>query len=71
MYIFFQNSKSVTPKKPRVKKEFNKELEPLLRENSRKYVMFPLEYEDIWEMYKKAVASFWTTEEVNLASVSE
>ena len=41
--------------------------EPLLRENPRKYVMFPIEYPDIWQMYKKAVASFWTVEEVDLS----
>uniref|UniRef100_UPI00358DE13B ribonucleoside-diphosphate reductase subunit M2-like n=1 Tax=Myxine glutinosa TaxID=7769 RepID=UPI00358DE13B len=41
--------------------------EPLLRENPRRFVMFPIEYHDIWHMYKKAVASFWTTEEVDLS----
>ncbi|KAH7976281.1 ribonucleoside-diphosphate reductase subunit M2 [Rhipicephalus sanguineus] len=41
--------------------------EPLLRENPRRFVMFPIEYEDIWRMYKKAEASFWTVEEVDLA----
>ena len=41
--------------------------EPLLRENTRKYVMFPIEFPDIWNMYKKAVASFWTVEEVDLS----
>ena len=29
--------------------------------------MFPIQYPDIWEMYKKAEASFWTAEEVDLA----
>lgn len=38
--------------------------EPLLRENPRRFVMFPIEYPDIWQMYKKAEASFWTVEEV-------
>ena len=41
--------------------------EPLLRDNPRKYVMFPIEFPDIWQMYKKAVASFWTVEEVDLS----
>jgi len=41
--------------------------EPLLRENPRKYVMFPIEFPDIWNMYKKQVASFWTVEEVDLS----
>ena len=32
--------------------------------------MFPIQYHDIWLMYKKAEASFWTAEEVDLASDS-
>ena len=43
-----------------------KNTEPLLKENPNRYVMFPIHYKDIWEMYKKAVASFWTVEEVDL-----
>lgn len=46
--------------------ENKKNDEPLLTETNRKYVIFPIEYPDIWEMYKKAQASFWTTEEVDL-----
>jgi hypothetical protein len=38
--------------------------EPLLRENPNRFVMFPIKYQDIWRFYKKAVASFWTVEEV-------
>lgn len=40
------------------------ENEPLLRDNPRRFVIFPIEYHDIWQMYKKAEASFWTAEEV-------
>lgn len=29
--------------------------------------MFPIEYPDLWEMYKKAVSSFWTAEEIDFA----
>lgn len=46
---------------------FDPELEPLLRENPRRFVIFPIEYPDIWEKYKRAEASFWTTEEVDLS----
>lgn len=46
--------------------EFNPELEPLLKENPRRFVIFPIQWNDIWEMYKKAEASFWTVEEVDL-----
>ncbi|KAG7465840.1 hypothetical protein MATL_G00158080 [Megalops atlanticus] len=41
--------------------------EPLLRHNPRRFVIFPIEYHDIWQMYKKAEASFWTAEEVDLS----
>ncbi|XP_026969626.1 ribonucleoside-diphosphate reductase subunit M2 isoform X2 [Sagmatias obliquidens] len=43
------------------------EEEPLLKENPRRFVIFPIEYHDIWQMYKKAEASFWTAEEVDLS----
>jgi len=41
--------------------------DPLLRENPRRWVMFPIEHQQIWEMYKKHEASFWTAEEVDLS----
>ncbi|KAJ1672760.1 Ribonucleotide-diphosphate reductase (RNR), small subunit, partial [Spiromyces aspiralis] len=41
--------------------------EPLLRENPGRFVLFPVKWHDIWEMYKKAEASFWTAEEVDLS----
>ncbi|KAJ1186471.1 hypothetical protein NDU88_003252 [Pleurodeles waltl] len=37
--------------------------EPLLKKNPRRFAIFPIQYPDIWKMYKKAQASFWTTEE--------
>jgi len=40
--------------------------EPLLTENPQRFVLFPIKYDDIWEMYKKAEASFWTAEEIDL-----
>jgi len=43
------------------------EEEPLLRENPGRFVVFPIQYPDIWEFYKKAEASFWTVEEVDLS----
>lgn len=45
----------------------SKDDEPLLRENPRRFVIFPINYPDIWQMYKKAEASFWTAEEVDLS----
>merc|ERR1712115_307630 len=45
-------------------KDLNKE--PLLSENPNRFVILPIQYNDIWQMYKKAQASFWTVEEVDL-----
>lgn len=41
--------------------------EPLLQEDKSRFVLFPIKQPDIWEMYKKAEASFWTAEEIDLA----
>lgn len=46
---------------------FDPELEPLLRENPRRFVVFPIEYPDIWEKYKEAENSFWTVGEVDIS----
>uniref|UniRef100_A0A1A7YPW5 Ribonucleoside-diphosphate reductase subunit M2 n=1 Tax=Iconisemion striatum TaxID=60296 RepID=A0A1A7YPW5_9TELE len=43
------------------------EEEPLLKENPRRFVILPIQYQDIWQMYKQAEASFWTAEEVDLS----
>jgi len=43
-------------------------IEPLLRENDQRFVLFPLTYPDIWKMYKQHEASFWTAEEIDLSS---
>lgn len=40
--------------------------EPLLKENKNRFVLFPIQHDDIWQMYKKAEASFWTAEEIDL-----
>ena len=32
-----------------------------------RFVLFPIKYPEIWEMYKKAEASFWTAEEIDLS----
>jgi ribonucleoside-diphosphate reductase subunit M2 len=51
-------------------RELEKE-EPLLRPNPHRWVMFPLQNQEIWEMYKKHEASFWTAEEVDLSQDSK
>ncbi|CAG9467865.1 unnamed protein product [Pedinophyceae sp. YPF-701] len=52
---------------PRTIKYVEADNEPLLQENEDRFCMFPISYPDVWEMYKRAVASFWTVEEVDLS----
>ena len=40
--------------------------EPILKENKDRFVLFPIQKDDIWQFYKKAEASFWTAEEIDL-----
>lgn len=40
--------------------------EVLLDENKDRFVLFPIKYPKLWEMYKTAEQSFWTAEEVDL-----
>ncbi|NDB36313.1 MAG: ribonucleoside-diphosphate reductase [Flavobacteriia bacterium] len=42
-------------------------MEPILTENKNRFVLFPIEHNDIWNFYKKAEASFWTAEEIDLS----
>jgi ribonucleoside-diphosphate reductase beta chain len=44
-----------------------KKEEHILKENPGRFVLFPLKYNDIWEMYKTGEHSFWTAEEIDLA----
>lgn len=52
-----------------VKKSVSKKSskEPLLELTNDRFVLFPIQHSDIWEMYKQAEASFWTAEEIDLA----
>ena len=40
--------------------------EPLLTDNPNRFVIFPIQHDDIWNFYKKTEASFWTAEEIDL-----
>ena len=42
-------------------------VEPLLKADDSRYVMFPIKDNDIWKMYKKSVDSFWVPQEVDLS----
>ena len=39
----------------------------MLKHNPNRFVLFPIQYPAIWTMYKKAVASFWVSEEIDLS----
>lgn len=41
-------------------------IEPILAENKNRFVIFPIQHHDIWELYKNQEACFWTAEEIDL-----
>lgn len=43
------------------------EPEPLLIPDDNRFVMFPIKYEDVWQMYQKQVDCFWRPEEIDLS----
>lgn len=42
-------------------------MEPILTPNPKRFVLFPIRHDKIWQMYKQAEASFWTAEEIDLS----
>ena len=42
-------------------------MEPLLAENPNRFVLFPIQNNEVWQFYKKSQASFWTAEEIDLS----
>lgn len=44
-------------------------VEPICRSDPSRFVLFPIKHPELWDMYKKAKASFWTVEEVDLSQV--
>ena len=43
-------------------------MEPLLVSNPQRFVLFPIQHHDVWEMYKQQMACFWTVAEVDLGN---
>jgi len=41
-------------------------VEKILVENPNRFVLFPIEHEDIWKLYKQQEACIWTAEEIDL-----
>ncbi|ADV49038.1 ribonucleotide-diphosphate reductase subunit beta [Cellulophaga sp. E16_2] len=42
-------------------------IEPILQENKDRFVIFPIQHNDLWEWYKKQEACIWTAEEIDLS----
>lgn len=53
---------------PPANRKGDQQEEPLLKENPLRFVLFPVQHDAVWRQYKKAVACFWTVEEVDLGS---
>lgn len=43
-------------------------LELLLQDNPHRFVLFPIQHKHVWKFYKKAMASFWTSEEIDMGT---
>ena len=46
-------------------KETALSVEPILQPNDNRFVIFPIQHDDLWEWYKKQQACFWTAEEID------
>lgn len=42
-------------------------VEPLLQSDENRFVMFPIQHHDVWDLYKRSVDSFWKVEDVDLS----
>lgn len=42
-------------------------VEPILKPDDNRFVMFPIQHNDVWEMYKRQVDCFWRAEEIDLS----
>ena len=63
-------TKNISSVKIDLKKDLDTKItveEPILKENPNRFVLFPIQHNDIWEMYKKQEASIWTAEELDLS----
>jgi ribonucleoside-diphosphate reductase subunit M2 len=47
--------------------EISQFVEPLLKQDDSRFVMFPIQHDDVWKMYKKQVDCFWVAQEVDLS----
>jgi ribonucleoside-diphosphate reductase beta chain len=42
-------------------------IEPILQENKSRYTVFPVKYNDIWELYIQSLGNFWTVDEIDFS----
>ena len=42
--------------------------DPILTPSTSRFTTFPIRYPDLWALYKKAIGSFWTVEEIDLGA---
>lgn len=50
-----------------LEKIYEKNFDPLFIENKKRFVMYPIEYDNIWKMYKKHQSTYWIAEEIDLS----
>jgi len=60
-----ESGTATTPKAEKIKRV--EHVEPILKEDDSRYVMFPVKHNDVWKMYKKQIDSFWRVEEIDLS----
>ena len=60
------NIESVLPANTEVEKPKQLVEEPILKENPDRFVLFPIQHDDIWQLYKTQQACIWTAEEIDL-----
>ncbi len=46
-------------------------METILKKSNDRFSIFPIQYNDLWDFYKQALATFWTVEEINLSKDKE
>ena len=42
-------------------------IESILREDKSRFVMFPIQHNDVWDLYKKSIDCFWKAEDIDLS----
>ena len=59
---------AVAQQKLRTEQSFGLTGDPILTPSNSRFTTFPIRYPDLWALYKKAIGSFWSVEEIDLAA---